>query len=220
MALLIDTVKVIVSINYHSSYVNFMQLHPSYLLLASSSPRRSELLRRMGLKFQVFPPAIKECDLFDNGPEQMVLKNARLKADSLSNSRFKDALVVGSDTTVVLDGIALGKPLDIPSARKMLQQLSGRHHTVYTAVALRWINGNFIHEFYESSRVHFRDLDLATIDHYFTIVNPLDKAGSYGIQAGRDLIIKSVEGSIENVMGLPTQSLTKIFNQHNFNFAE
>ena len=197
-----------------------MQFHPSYLLLASTSPRRSELLRRMGLKFKVCSPVTEECDLFDNGPEQMVLKNARLKADSITGVRYKDALVVSSDTTVSLDGIALGKPSDIPSARTMLQQLSGRHHTVYTAVALRWINGNFIHEFYESSRVQFKDLDLATIDHYFTIVNPLDKAGSYGIQAGRDLIIKSVEGSIENVMGLPTQRLAKIFNQQKFNFAE
>ena len=197
-----------------------MQFHPSYLLLASTSPRRSELLRRMGLKFKVCSPTTEECDLFDNGPEQMVLKNARLKANSITSARFKDALVVSSDTTVALDGIALGKPSDIPSARAMLQQLSGRHHTVYTAVVLRWINGNFIHEFYESSRVHFKNIDLATIDHYFTIVNPLDKAGSYGIQAGRDLIIKSVEGSIENVMGLPTQRLAKIFNQQNFNFAE
>ena len=129
-------------------------------------------------------------------------------------------MIIGSDTTVDLDGIALGKPLDIPSASKMLQQLSGRCHSVHTAVALRWRSGNFIHEFYESSRVHFKNLDLATIEHYFTIVDPLDKAGSYGIQAGRDLIIKSVEGSIENVMGLPIQNLAKIFSQQNFNFAE
>ena len=197
-----------------------MRLHPSYLLLASTSPRRSELLARMGLRFQVCPPITQECELFDNGPEEMVLKNARLKADSLTSARFKDALIIGSDTTVDLDGIALGKPLDIPSASRMLQQLSGRCHSVHTAVALRWMNGNFIHEFYESSRVHFKNIDPATIEHYFTIVDPLDKAGSYGIQAGRDLIIKSIEGSIENVMGLPIQNLAKIFSQQNFNFAE
>ena len=148
-----------------------MRFHPSYFLLASTSPRRSELLARMGLRLQVCSPITQECELFDNGPEEMVLKNARLKADSLTSARFKDALIIGSDTTVDLDGIALGKPLDIPSASKMLQQLSGRCQSVHTAVALRWRSGNFIHEFYESSRVHFKNLDLATIEHYFTIVD-------------------------------------------------
>ena len=113
--------------------------HPEELVLASASPRRSELLQRMGLCFRVCPANVKEHDSATDGPEQMVALNASLKADALADS-FPKSLVLGSDTTVALNGAVFNKPVDMAEARDMLRRLSGRTHAVYTAVALRsWV---------------------------------------------------------------------------------
>ena len=197
--------------------VNLMVKHPRELILASASPRRSELLQRMGVRFRIHPADVEELSIADDGPEQMVLYNAAKKASVLAKL-FPDALVLGSDTTVALEGSIMNKPLDIDEARSMLRRLSGRSHKVYTAVSLQWQTGGQRDEFVEASSVRFRDLDDATIDAYFDIVNPLDKAGAYGIQAGRELIIQSVEGSVENVMGLPIQALQARLLQLGFDF--
>ncbi len=191
---------------------------PSELILASASPRRSELLRRMGLAFRVVPAAVEEDDRGVDGPEAMVLANARGKAGEVAR-RHGGALVIGSDTTVALDGRVFSKPAGMDEARLMLRQLSGREHRVYTAVALRWEAGGLEDCFVEASRVRFRPLDDARIEDYFAIVNPLDKAGAYGIQEGREHIIESVEGSVENVMGLPVQRLGAWFGERGFDFA-
>ncbi|MEN8862421.1 MAG: Maf family protein, partial [Lentimonas sp.] len=103
---------------------------------------------------------------------------------------------------------------------RFASNLSGRSHTVYTAVALQWQAAGFVEAFVERSAVRFKSLDDATIDAYFELVNPLDKAGAYGIQEGRDLIIESVEGSVENVMGLPIQALAETFAEHHFDFRD
>jgi len=174
--------------------------------LASASPRRAELLQRMGLRFEIRPTHVEEDDSGSAGPEQMVLENAKLKASTLAELE-PDALVLGSDTTVALDDSVLSKPTDLEDARRMLRMLSGRTHTVYTAVALYWKAGGLAHTFVERSEVRFQDLDDARIEQYFALMNPLDKAGAYGIQEGRELIIESVDGSVENVMGLPIQTL-------------
>ncbi len=195
-----------------------MAAHPNKLILASASPRRSELLERMGLRFEVHPSHADEDDSGSNGPELMVLKNAELKADAMVAS-YPDDLVLGSDTTVALGNEVLSKPIDIGDAKAMLQRLSGNTHTVYTAVALRWQASEFAESFVERSEVRFKHLDDATIDAYFRMVNPLDKAGAYGIQEGRDLIIESVDGSVENVMGLPIQALVVKFKERSFDFA-
>ena len=193
--------------------------HPEELILASASPRRSELLRRIELNFQTCPANVDELGNSPEGPARMVAVNARLKADALS-TQFSNALILGSDTTVALGEAILNKPPDMETAREMLKRLSGRAHTVYTAVALIWKQGNLCDEFVESSTVRFRHLDNTTIDAYFEIVNPLDKAGAYGIQAGRELIVESVEGSVENVMGLPTQTLQTRLLQLGFDFCK
>lgn len=196
--------------------INLRQ-HPKNLILASASPRRSELLRRINLCFEVRPANIPELDAHLDGAAQMVLLNAAMKAEKLS-ADYADSLVLGSDTTVVIDGDILGKPEDMEEARSMLRRLSGRAHTVYTAVALRWQAGDFMDDFVESSQVRFRTLDEEAIGEYFDRVNPLDKAGAYGIQEGRELIIEAVEGSVENVMGLPLQALQARLDAHGFNF--
>lgn len=196
--------------------INLRQ-HPKNLVLASASPRRSELLRRIGLCFEVCPADIPELDAHLDGPARMVLLNAAMKAEKLS-AEHADSLVLGSDTTVVVESEILGKPVDLEEARAMLRKLSGRAHTVYTAVALRWRAEEFLDDFVESSQVCFRRLDDAAIGRYFERVDPLDKAGAYGIQEGRELIIEAVEGSVENVMGLPIQALQAHLDAQGFNF--
>ena len=197
--------------------MNRSDSHPLQLILASASPRRSELLERIGLKFRICPADVEEYNLPDDGPAQMVLHNAGLKADALTTD-FPDALVLGSDTTVALDGIVLNKPVDLEDARSMLKQLSGRSHTVYTSIALRWKAGGLSDDFVEASQVYFKTLDDATITAYFQCVDPLDKAGAYGIQTGREMIVEAVEGSVENVMGLPIQALEARLFELGFDF--
>ena len=174
-------------------------------------------MRRMGLRFEIRPTHVEEDDSGSAGPEEMVIENAKLKACTLSDLE-PDALVLGSDTTVALGEQVLSKPTDMEDARGMLQMLSGRSHTVYTAVALYWKLGSLTHVFFECSLVRFRKLDDARINQYFQLVDPLDKAGAYGIQVGRELIIESVEGSVENVMGLPIQRLALTMEELGFDF--
>ena len=194
-----------------------MDTQPKQLYLASASPRRAELMRRMGLRFEIRPTHVEEDDSGSAGPEEMVMENAKLKASTLSDLE-PDALVLGSDTTVALGEQVLSKPTDMEDARCMLQMLSGRTHTVYTAVALYWKLGSLAHVFFECSQVRFQKLDDARINQYFQLVDPLDKAGAYGIQVGRELIVESVEGSVENVMGLPIQRLALTMEELGFDF--
>ncbi len=190
---------------------------PEQLILASASPRRRELLERMGLRFDCCAANVEEHEDPTSDPAEMVRHNAGLKASTLS-SRFPNALVLGSDTTVALETEVLNKPADLDQARAMLRRLSGRSHTVYTAVALCWEQGKFEDIFAERSTVHFKTFNDSVIDSYFEQVNPLDKAGAYGIQQARELIIDSVEGSVENVMGLPIQTLERRLAEHGFDF--
>lgn len=190
---------------------------PNSLILASASPRRAELLERMGLTFQVLPSDVEEDDSGREGPERMVLKNAGLKAAALMPSH-PEALILGSDTTVALGDRVFSKPEHMDAAVAMLQELSGKVHTVYTAVALRCAASRLELDFCERSLVRFKILDAVRIAEYFEIVNPLDKAGAYGIQEGRELIIESVEGSVENVMGLPIQALAHKFAELGVDF--
>ena len=174
-------------------------------------------MRRMGLRFEIRPTHVEEDDSGSAGPEEMVLENAKLKASTLSDLE-PDALVLGSDTTVALGKQVLSKPNDMEDARFMLQMLSGRTHTVYTAVALYWKLASLAHVFFECSLVRFQKLDDTRINQYFQLVDPLDKAGAYGIQVGRELIVESVEGSVENVMGLPIQRLALTMEELGFDF--
>ena len=194
-----------------------MNTQPVKFYLASASPRRAELMRRMGLQFEIRPTHVEEDDSGSAGPEEMVLANAKLKASTLSDLE-PDALVLGSDTTVALGKQVLSKPTDMEDARCMLQMLSGRTHTVYTAVALYWKLGSLAHVFVDCSQVRFQELDDARINQYFQLVDPMDKAGAYGIQVGRELIVESVEGSIENVMGLPIQRLALTMEELGLDF--
>jgi septum formation protein len=171
------------------------------VILASTSPRRRELLTRAGLEFTVIPSPAEEIHDSLLDPPHLCEENARLKAAAVA-ACHPDATVIGADTLVFIDGLPLGKPSDLTEARAMLRRLSGRIHEVCTGICVIH-PGGLTEVSHELTHVRFRPLDDAAIDAYFNLVNPLDKAGAYGIQEHGDLIIESIDGSFDNVMGLP-----------------
>jgi septum formation protein len=182
------------------------------LILASASPRRRELLAQLGLRFDVIVAEVTEHEEETTDPRTMVTHNAALKADWVAE-RHPDAWVLGADTTVFIDGVALNKPRDLAEARAMLKRLAGRTHTVFTGVALRRIAAGVKIDEGVTSEVTFKRFDDAVIDAYFRVVNPLDKAGAYGIQEGRELIIERWDGSFSNIMGLPMEVTKQILTR-------
>ena len=175
------------------------------IVLASSSPRRRELLELAGVIFEVAVSPAQEIHDPAMKPDVLCELNATLKAAAVAALR-PDATVIGSDTLVFIDDLPLGKPVDLEEARGMLRRLSGRTHRVCTGVCVIYPGGgkNVFHDFTE---VTFLALDEAAIDGYFSRVNPLDKAGAYGIQESGERIIAGIRGSYENVMGLPVDKV-------------
>lgn len=171
------------------------------IVLASSSPRRRELLAGAGVVFEVMHSPAEEVHDATMKPDVLCELNAVLKAEAVARMR-PDATVIGSDTLVFIDDIPLGKPLDLEEARGMLRRLSGRSHRVCTGVCVIFPNGRK-NVFHDITEVTFLPLDDAAIDEYFSQVNPLDKAGAYGIQESGERIISGISGSFDNVMGLP-----------------
>jgi septum formation protein len=177
------------------------------LILASASPRRRELLSQLGIPFDVVVAEVTEHEDPDTDPRHMVAHNASLKADWVA-SRHPDALVLGADTTVFLDGKAINKPQDLDDSRAMLRALSGREHTVFTGVALRRVSKGLAINEGVSSQVAFKPFGADVIEAYLRVVNTLDKAGAYSIQDSTDMIVAGFQGSFTNIMGLPME-LTK-----------
>ncbi|MEO6002410.1 MAG: Maf family protein [Opitutus sp.] len=182
------------------------------LILASASPRRRELLEQVGLPFEVIVAQVTEHEAEDADPRTMVAHNAALKADWVAE-RHPEAFVLGADTTVFIDQTVLNKPRDLADAGVMLKRLAGRTHTVFTGVALRQQSTSLRIDEGVTSQVTFRLFDDAVIDAYFRLVNPLDKAGAYGIQEGRELIVERWDGSFSNIMGLPMEVTKQILTQ-------
>lgn len=171
------------------------------IVLASGSPRRRELLERAGVVFEVVVSPAEEIHDASLNPEVLCELNATLKAAAVAAVR-PDATVIGSDTLVFIDGEPLGKPVDLLEARAMLRRLAGRVHRVCTGVCVIFPGGTR-KVFHGSTDVTFQPLDDAEIDAYFALVDPLDKAGAYGIQEHGERIIAGIQGSFDNVMGLP-----------------
>jgi len=163
------------------------------------------LLAEIGLPHRVLPAQVDEWETGHGDPAGMVLHNARLKAEAI-HAQHPQTLVLAADTTVARSGRVLAKPADMAEARQMLRTLSGQAHTVFTGVSLRGAEGYQVDEAV-SSHVYFKHLSEEAITAYFERVNPLDKAGAYGIQEARELIIERWEGSLANVMGLPVEWL-------------
>jgi len=171
------------------------------ILLASSSPRRRELLERAGLVFEVTASPAEEIHDETLDPWTLCEENARLKAQAVAVDH-PDEIVIGADTLVFSDGRALGKPRDMAHAAEMLGALSGKTHRVCTGVCIIYPGGG-VELFHDMTEVVFREFGGDVISEYFARVNPLDKAGSYGIQEHGEMIVSEIRGSFENVMGLP-----------------
>lgn len=177
------------------------------VVLASSSPRRRELLALIGISYEVRPADIDESTREGESPYDYCERLAREKALAISRGT-RDAVVIGSDTTVVVDGQVLGKPENADDARRMLRTLSGRSHTVLTGVAVA--RGDVVESGVEEVEVWFRALDDAEIDAYIATGEPMDKAGSYGIQGFGATIVERIEGDYFAVMGLALVRMVRL----------
>ncbi len=174
------------------------------IVLASASPRRRELFSWLGLKFEVIVPEVDETILPGETPVEFCARVSREKALSVS-SRMPAALVISADTIVVSGGRILGKPVDEAHAREHLRLLKGTGHEVYTGYAI--IRGKERVSRVIRTLVHFRDMSPDEIDWYVSTKEPMDKAGSYGLQGIGSLFISTIEGSYTNVIGLPLSDL-------------
>lgn len=181
------------------------------MILASQSPRRRELLGQMGFSFTVRPAKGEELPHPELTPAQLVEELARQKALEVSAEAEADDVVVAADTVVAIDGKVLGKPHDKVHAAQMLSALSGREHTVYTGVAVK--RGETLLVEYEATQVRFRPLTEREIDLYIQTGEPMDKAGSYGIQGYGALLVEGIRGDYFNVVGLPICRLGRMLAQ-------
>jgi len=175
------------------------------IILASNSPRRKDLLKQLGLAFEVKAKEIDESYPASFRPEAVAVYIAEKKANSFFDN-ITDELLIAADTIVAIDDEIFGKPVNTGDAKRMLQKLSGRSHEVITGVALLY-RGK-IYSFFEKTIVYFRELTNSEIEHYIETYKPFDKAGSYGIQEWIGIIaVERIEGSYNNVVGLPTARL-------------
>ncbi len=188
---------------------------PPVIYLASRSPRRVELLKQMGLNCEILPADIDETQLLNESPESYVIRLAKQKAEacllSLTATESKQP-VLAADTTVVLAGVVLGKPVDSEDAYKMLRALSGTVHEVHTAVALAYVDS--IEVVLSTTIVEMMPLTDAQIEAYIASGEHQDKAGSYGIQGLAGVWIKRITGSYSCVMGLPVYETAELLRKH------
>lgn len=196
----------------------------SQIILASQSPRRKELLEQIGLEFEICPAKGEEI-ITKSVPEEVVMELSKQKAEEVAAmvSSFgeehkdittpSDILVIGADTVVAYDGKILGKPVDEADAKRMLTMLSGNIHSVFTGVTLVLIDktgraGELV--FYEKTDVKMHEMTEKEIDRYIATGEPMDKAGSYGIQGKCAIYIEKIDGDYNNVVGLP---ITRIYQE-------
>lgn len=176
----------------------------SKIILASASPRRKELMELAGYDFEVICADIVEVVPEEAMPQEVVMSLALQKAQAVA-AEHKEAVVIGSDTVVALDGKILGKPHSEQEACEMLRSLSGRTHKVFTGVAI--VCGGKVKNFFDETDVEFYSLDDDEIKKYVATGEPTDKAGAYGIQGKGSVLVKRINGDFFSVMGLPIAKL-------------
>ena len=181
-----------------------------HIILASASPRRKEIMELADLKFDIMPSNAQEITT-KTAPNEVVMELASIKAKDIYEKSEKQSMIVGADTVVAYQGQILGKPTDEADAKRMLTMLSGQTHEVYTGVCV--IEDEKIKTFYEETKVTFYEISDEQIDRYIKTGEPMDKAGSYGIQGKAAVFIKGIEGDYYNVVGFPIarflQEITK-----------
>lgn len=180
------------------------------IILASASPRRKELLTVAGVDFTVIVKDVDESIPEGTPAEEAAVMTAKKKALAVA-ADHPEAIVIGADTIVVIDGRILGKPTDKADACAMLRMLSGREHKVITGVCLA--SGNEIYVFEKTSIVRFYELSDAEIEAYVDTLEPMDKAGSYGIQGKGCTLVESINGDYFNIVGLPVASTVRAINE-------
>jgi septum formation protein len=177
------------------------------LILASASPRRAEILRNAGISFSVLSSAIDETPYSNEDPADLVQRLANAKSELVAARAVGPAIVIAADTVVALDGHILGKPRSTEDARLMLEQLSGRTHSVLTGVSMVRLPDAERREFVETTLVHFAPLSADEISRYLTTDESHDKAGAYAIQGQAGRYIPRIEGCYFNIVGLPLSRL-------------
>lgn len=185
------------------------------VILASQSPRRRELLEKAGIPFSIIVQDTEELKEASMPPQELCLHNAAAKAEAVFREH-PDSTVIGADTLVFLEGFPLGKPGDEEEARITLRKLSGRTHHVCTAVAIRSPLG--MKDLAVLTEVTFRKLTERDIRRYMELVNVMDKAGSYAFQEYGEIIISSVRGDTDNVIGLPVRDVMRCLNCLGYRF--
>ena len=183
------------------------------LILASASPRRKELMAHLGLPFEVIPAPGPEVPPDEADADRTVWFLSRQKARQVAEAH-PEALVIGADTVVEIDGRILGKPRNEADAKRMLRMLSGREHCVHTGVSLVRASCPYVCDTNtERTRVFFREMTDAEIDAYVATGEPMDKAGAYGYQGRAGLFVERIEGDYFNVVGLPLCLLGKMLSE-------
>ena len=187
------------------------------IVLASGSPRRQELLQRIGITdFDVRVPETDETYPEGLTPAQIVEYISREKAEAAAKLCTDDEIVITADTMVFLDDQRLGKPADEADALRMLSALQGRQHQVCTGVTVR--QGKTVRTESETTQVFFRPVDEAELKAYIRTGEPMDKAGSYGIQGKGSLLVERLDGDFFNVMGLPVLRLSRMLKDFGVSF--
>ena len=184
------------------------------IVLASGSPRRRELLKSLGLEFEVYKPDVDESIIDGESPSELCERLSRLKAQA-GAEKFPDALVIAADTIVVIDDLILGKPKDRDDAFNMLKRLQGKWHEVITGITI-CMKGNILsHD--EHTRVKFRELSDSEIHAYVSTGECDDKAGAYAVQGYGSLLVERIEGDYFNVVGLPLCRLGMMLSMFGIN---
>ena len=177
-------------------------------ILASKSPRRKNILRQIGLDFEIIPSNIHEDLELNFGPRKFAEYWSEQKAKAISK-KHKNKIVIGADTIVYLNGEILGKPKNKEESFNMLNKLSGNTHKVVTGVSIAYNENNILRTFSETTRVTVRTIPAEAIQYYIDNYSTLDKSGSYGIQDWFSVWIKKIDGCYYNVMGLPISKFYK-----------
>lgn len=184
-------------------------------ILASSSPRRRELLHSIGLDFDVVVSHVEEVREADERVDAYVLRLAREKAAEVAR-RHEERWVIAADTVVYLDDEVLEKPHDDADAIRMLKQISGREHVVYTGVALQCVERGYVDTVVVASSVRMAAMTEEEIERYVSTGEPLDKAGAYAIQGLGAMLVAAVNGNYTNVVGLPLEPLYQMLKRAGF----
>ena len=180
------------------------------LILASASPRRKEILKKLGLKFETIPSKVDETIEENIPPDEAVRLLSLRKARDVANKLNTPAIVIGSDTTVVVDAVSLGKPVDYDDAYSMLKQLNNRSHRVITGLTIIDTSDGKTLTDSVSSEVYFKNLSENDIEHYIKTGEPMDKAGAYAIQGMASTFITHINGCYNNIVGLPVFKLSEM----------